>query len=263
MAVLFISHSAKDKAIAGRLASDLMDRGHEVWFDESNIRVGESIPTGIERGIRRADFLLVLLSNHSATSRWVEQEWEAAHWEEIQTGRIAVLPVRLEECPIPLLLQTKKYADMSASYSEGLDELLAAVRYFEVLKKDADFYHAIPTVWAEDRALTDAEKWERSEHWDHFRATVNLLPSDSRLKAQKENTLYYLRKYDITVRQLKEALSRLGVLEGPVDDDLNAHLIRSILRFQVLQNLRHHDGVFGPLTYLKMAEVAQHVHEGA
>jgi hypothetical protein len=175
----------------------------------------------------------------------------------VQQGRVAVLPVRLEECAIPLFLQAKKYADLSTSYTEGLAGLLSAVQYFESLTKDDDFYRAIAKVWAEDRKLGEQEKLERAEHWDHFRAVVNLLPTAGRLQVQMENTLHYLREYGLTVRQLKDALRRLGALKGVVDDELDANLIQSLLQFQVLHNLRHHDGVFGPLTYLKMSEVAQ------
>jgi hypothetical protein len=167
--------------------------------------------------------------------------------------------VRLEDCPIPTLLQPKKYSDLSGSYEVGMRDLLAAIEYFGRLRKDRDFYRAVSLVWSEDRTLSDSAKIYRAAHWDRFEDTVSRLTSEGRFEVQKANTLHYLEKYGLTVPELKAALRRIGFDCGEVDDDISSNLIDAILRFQVAENLRHHDGVFGPLTYLRMAEVAHRV----
>ncbi|AKV04335.1 hypothetical protein AKJ09_10998 [Labilithrix luteola] len=60
-------------------------------------------------------------------SQWVEREWHDNYWDEMSTGKINVLPLLLEDCEIPRLLRTKKYADFRADYSHGLDQLLRAL----------------------------------------------------------------------------------------------------------------------------------------
>jgi hypothetical protein len=68
--------------------------------------------------------VLVILSKHSIDSKWVEREWEAKYWDEVQSGEVKVIPVLLEECDIPQLLKTKKYANFVSDYANGLDEIL-------------------------------------------------------------------------------------------------------------------------------------------
>ena len=124
---VFISHSSKDKHFVNTLATDLHNCGIEPWVDEWKIRVGESIPTKIGNGIKESDFVILVLSKSSTRSKWVEAEWQAKYWHEIQKGRVALLPILLEDCEVPELLKTKKYADFTEGYYEGLTRVLDAI----------------------------------------------------------------------------------------------------------------------------------------
>lgn len=123
MPTVFLSHSSKDKTIARQLASDLTEYGHRVFFDEWDIKVGDCIVTAIEQGIVHAEFVVILLSPNSVESQWVEREWKAKYWIEVEAKRLGVLPVLIADCDIPLLLKTRKYADFRSSYLQGLREL--------------------------------------------------------------------------------------------------------------------------------------------
>jgi hypothetical protein len=124
---IFVSHSSRDKGFAVSLAVDLGNSGHYVWLDEWEIRVGESIPTKINQGIEQSDVLIVVLSEHAVASHWVEREWQAKYWQEVDSGRIMVIPVLHRPCTVPALLRSKKYADFSEDYSKGLEQLLFAL----------------------------------------------------------------------------------------------------------------------------------------
>ena len=93
MASVFLSHSSRDLEAARRLAQDLRAEGHHVWLDEWEIHVGDCIHSKIEEGIQKADFLVLLLSSHAVASKWVEREWKAAHWNEVESNAVALLPV--------------------------------------------------------------------------------------------------------------------------------------------------------------------------
>jgi len=125
---VFISHSSNDKQFARWLFTDLANVGHNPWIDDQQIKVGDSIPSKIQNGITSSDYIIVILSEHSIKSHWVEKEWQTKYWEEVKTGDIKVLPVLFQECQIPALLETKKYADFTNDYSSGLDDLLAALK---------------------------------------------------------------------------------------------------------------------------------------
>lgn len=124
---LFISHSSKDKRFAMWLSVDLANAGHKPWLDEWEIQAGDSIPTQIGIGIQDCDFVLLLLSKNSVNSNWVEREWQAKYWKEVQDNKVMVIPIFLEDCEIPTLLQTKKYADFRTDYSHGFETLIAAL----------------------------------------------------------------------------------------------------------------------------------------
>lgn len=129
-AKIFISHSSKDKAFAKILCMDLEANGYIPWLDEWDIKVGESIPEKISNGLQEADFIIVILSENSVASKWVEREWQTKYWNEIDKGCINVLPLLLKDCKIPELLKTKKYADFRGDFNFGLSELLSALETF-------------------------------------------------------------------------------------------------------------------------------------
>lgn len=125
---VFLSHSSKDKEFVKWIAVDLGNAGHLPWLDEWEIRVGESIPTRVSEGIEQADAVAVVLSNNAVASRWVEREWQAKYWRELSEHRIMVLPILYQDCRIPTLLATKKYADFRSDYRSGLKQLLSALK---------------------------------------------------------------------------------------------------------------------------------------
>ena len=59
---LFLSHSAKDKAVVRPLAERLRKDGVQVWFDEWEIKPGDSIPAKIEEGLERSRVLVLCMS---------------------------------------------------------------------------------------------------------------------------------------------------------------------------------------------------------
>lgn len=129
MAKIFISHSSKDKAWARRLSEDLKEIGHEPWLDEWEIKVGECIVTKIDRGIEDSEFVAIILSKHSVESGWVDKEWKAKYWSEIESDRTMVLPLLKENCTIPTLLKTKRYADFRKKYVVAFTHLVEAINY--------------------------------------------------------------------------------------------------------------------------------------
>ncbi|MDJ0676305.1 MAG: AAA-like domain-containing protein [Calothrix sp. MO_167.B42] len=94
---IFVSYKRDvqpDEPIALQIVQALSSQ-HQVFIDQ-NILVGTSWAELIETEIRRADFLIVLLSEHSVHSEMVEVEIQMAHkFAQEQSGKPAILPVRL------------------------------------------------------------------------------------------------------------------------------------------------------------------------
>ena len=83
----FISYSSKDQAFVERLYADLQAKGVRCWYAPEDLKIGEPILAGIDKGIRLHDKLLLVLSEHSVASRWVEHEVEVALAEELRPDR--------------------------------------------------------------------------------------------------------------------------------------------------------------------------------
>lgn len=119
---VFISHSAKDKTLADRLARDLRVAGVEVWYDSDEINVGDTIVEKIAQGAR-CDFMILLLSPEAVASWMVKQEIAMFLHEEKRRSHAVILPAFYKDCDIPPLLESRRYADFRENYDLGFAEL--------------------------------------------------------------------------------------------------------------------------------------------
>lgn len=132
----FISYSSKDQGFAERLHADLQANGVRVWFAPHDMRIGARIRPTIDESIRVYDKLLLVLSESSVNSQWVEQEVETALAKERESGREVLFPVRLDDTVMEikagwpaLLKNTRNIGDFTRwkdhdSYQKAFDRLL-------------------------------------------------------------------------------------------------------------------------------------------
>lgn len=93
----FISYSSKDQVFAERLHADLQDNGVRCWFAPEDLKIGDRTRIAIDESIRKHDKLLLILSQESVASEWVEQEVETAISKEREQKRIVLFPIRLDD----------------------------------------------------------------------------------------------------------------------------------------------------------------------
>ena len=90
----FISHASEDKnAIARPLAEALRRQGYGIWYDESELRLGDSLHDAIERGLATCRFGIVILSPAFLQKQWTTKELEGLFVREIDERRKIILPV--------------------------------------------------------------------------------------------------------------------------------------------------------------------------
>jgi len=125
MKSVFLSHCWADKAFTRRLASDLELAGGKVWFDEAELKLGDSLIEKISKAIDETDYLTVVLSPDSVKSSWVNKELEIALNKEISGKRVHVLPLLYKDCEIPTFLNGKLYADFRKenNYVNALNQI--------------------------------------------------------------------------------------------------------------------------------------------
>ena len=97
----FISYSSRDDEFARRLHADLQDNGVRCWFAPDDLRIGDKFRARIDEAIRLHDKLLLILSEDSVNSTWVEDEVESALEKERTAKergeeRTVLFPIRLD-----------------------------------------------------------------------------------------------------------------------------------------------------------------------
>lgn len=130
MPKVFISHSSCDKLFAEKLALDLKRRGIGVWLDKWEIRVGDSLRGKIfEEGIGKSDFVVVVLSESSLQSDWVQRELDSSFSISMRNKKAFILPLLLDVSPkdIPVAFADLRAADFRRDYEHGIKDLLAAI----------------------------------------------------------------------------------------------------------------------------------------
>jgi hypothetical protein len=90
---LFISHASEDKHFATPLADALQNAGLRVWFDEFEIRVGDSIRRKIDEGLVKSKMGVVILSNHFFAKEWPQAELDGLIAKLPETEEFTILPI--------------------------------------------------------------------------------------------------------------------------------------------------------------------------
>lgn len=93
----FISHSTRDAKFVQRLYADLQNKGVRCWYAPEDLKIGDKFRQEIDRAIRLHDKLLLILSENSVQSAWVEEEVESALERERRDKREVLFPIRLDD----------------------------------------------------------------------------------------------------------------------------------------------------------------------
>jgi len=124
---IFISYSRQDKSIVEKIAAHLVKHRANIWIDEWELDIGDSIVTKIQDAIETSAALLVVLSKASVESEWCKKELTAGLVRELEEKKVLVLPVLIEDCKIPLFIRDKKYADFKINFDFGFQSILNGI----------------------------------------------------------------------------------------------------------------------------------------
>jgi uncharacterized protein YjbI with pentapeptide repeats len=93
----FISYSSRDEDFAKRLYADLQSEHVRCWFAPESLKIGDELRPRIDEAIHLYDKLLLVLSESSVKSPWVESEVETAFERERRQERLVLFPIRLDD----------------------------------------------------------------------------------------------------------------------------------------------------------------------
>lgn len=90
---IFISHASEDKdALVRPLARELVKLGCKVWYDEYELKLGDSLRAKIDDGLSRSRNGLVVLSPHFFRKPWPKEELDGLTARAV-AGKTLIIPV--------------------------------------------------------------------------------------------------------------------------------------------------------------------------
>jgi formylglycine-generating enzyme required for sulfatase activity len=112
---IFLCHASDDKQRVRELSTRLREDGFEPWLDEKELLPGQDWELEVSAAVQASDVVVVCLSLASvAKVGFVQKELrlvlDAAQYQP--EGRVFVIPVRLEDCALPIRLRQWHYADL-------------------------------------------------------------------------------------------------------------------------------------------------------
>ncbi len=93
----FISYSSQDQAFAERLHADMRAKDLRCWYAPEDLKIGDRFQERIEESLRVFDKVMIVLSEASVESRWVEREVNAAREREDREKRTILFPIRIDD----------------------------------------------------------------------------------------------------------------------------------------------------------------------
>ncbi len=117
---VFISHASEDKDDFVRpLAKILKEYGFRVWYDEFELKVGDSLRESIDKGLVSSRYGIVVLSSKFLNKSWTKYELNSLVAKEIE-GEKVILPIWHKVTKNQIIQYSPMLADKLALSSESM-----------------------------------------------------------------------------------------------------------------------------------------------
>jgi hypothetical protein len=125
---IFLSHASEDKKDFVRPLAEALKKYFDVWFDEYELCVGDSLLKKISDGLDSADYGVVVLSHAFFSKKWPQSELDGLFALESETRKI-ILPVWKDVS----LDDVRKFSPIIAgrlavNASEGVEKVVDEIR---------------------------------------------------------------------------------------------------------------------------------------
>lgn len=125
--LIYLAHASEDKDLAKPLADGLVERGIPVWYDNWEIRYGDSLRRKMEQGLGDCTHFLVLLTETSINKPWVNEEIDAGLMSAVEgSAKFIGLRYQLPLASVSPFLRTRLTPEYVVG-SECLDALASDI----------------------------------------------------------------------------------------------------------------------------------------
>ncbi len=150
MQQVFISYSRLDESPARKLYDSLSKQGFSPWLDKVSLLPGQTWENEIKTAIQKSNFVILLLSKNSLDRQgYFHKEIRLAldALETIPSGKIFLIPARLDSCDVPTFLQAIQWVDLFSDWDDGFKKIRDALLYQrtqEILSKSIEELSPLP-----------------------------------------------------------------------------------------------------------------------
>lgn len=128
---VFISHASEDKdEVVRPLANALKNLGIKVWYDEFEVRIGDSLRRKIDKGLANSRFGIVVVSRDFIKKGWTNYELDGIITKAV-SGEQIILPIWHN-------ITKKEVIDYSPSLADKLARNTAIDTVEDIAKEIAD-----------------------------------------------------------------------------------------------------------------------------
>lgn len=133
---VFISHASEDKEEVVRpLVNSLRDKGIRVWYDEFEMKIGDSLRRKIDKGLANSRFGIVVISKDFIKKGWTNYELDGIITKAV-SGEQIVLPIWHN-------ITKKEVIDFSPSLADKLARNTAINTIDEITTEIAELIQSI------------------------------------------------------------------------------------------------------------------------
>jgi hypothetical protein len=126
---LYLAHASEDhETLAKPLAHTLMANGIDVWFDEWEVRTGNSLRRKMEEGLANCTHFVVLLTPNSIHKPWVEAEIDAGFVRTVNgKSRFMGLRINIAVNNLSPFISTLRCPEVHLDQANEIEELIADI----------------------------------------------------------------------------------------------------------------------------------------
>ncbi|MBL8079388.1 MAG: toll/interleukin-1 receptor domain-containing protein [Anaerolineales bacterium] len=131
----FLCHAKQDQNMVREFGNRLkIESWIDPWFDEEDLLPGQMWEESVIRAVSQSDAVIVFLSKGAVVHEgFFQKELNLAldTAKEKPEGTIFIIPIRLDECEVPLRLQPYQYVDYfgdEAKRKNMYDNLIASLQ---------------------------------------------------------------------------------------------------------------------------------------
>lgn len=129
----FISHASEDKSIVRQIVYYLERERYKIWFDELDLTIGDSLRQEIDRGLRIANYGIIVLSKAFFRKQWTQYELDGLVARQME-GQKVILPVWHEIDKRDVLEYSPSLADKVAIKTDQHPKTIA-YRLIEAIRR--------------------------------------------------------------------------------------------------------------------------------